>query len=277
MNKIKAFLTKRIYGIPVGILFALFAGGLLYYAIKMPAAEETVDETDTTENDTAVETGDVEGDTTESGSSNVIFSASPTSQTIVAATATDTNQAWGQRVRAWIVQQGGSVEVAEAVVSKYLNGTSLTAAEAVWKDKAVVQFGFPPEDIDYAKSQTATTTYTGPASKQGTPPLTHTVKGTTDNTWFELSRLYYGTTDAEAIRLLHSANPGLQSSTTKPFAVGTKVKIPKWHAPTWYRATTATRTAAAIAKKNGTTSGVIEALNPSLKFPVKAGTRVRVS
>lgn len=278
MEKLKALFTKRVAGVPVGVFFVLMAGGLVWLAFKVPSAS-TGDETDTT--DAAATDTDTSGEDVPAGdatATNPVFVANTTPSTVATTAdsgAQDTNELWGNRVRPWLVGQGATIDMASAVVSKYLAGQSLTAEEGKWRDMAVEHFGFPPENVDYAATASAVTTYSGPASRQGTPPLKHTVKGTTDDTAAELARLYYGSPLADDINLIAAANKG-DAKPTGPYPVGTKVNIPKHTNPVYYRATSATHTDYAIAKKNGTTAAALMALNPTLKWPIKVGQLVRV-
>jgi hypothetical protein len=198
------------------------------------------------------------------------------------------------------------------MLSGYLKGESLTMEQTTIRDKAIRQFGFPPEPIDYAPpiapdptvppvtdalpvtppvppvaglpatgTDTAppnanpATGYTGPPTKQGTPPLTHQTRGKSDDSPAELSRLYFpGYNIDQARALIRGANPAL--AVNQPFPIGTRVKIPAWVNPAYFKATSAARNATQIAVKNGTSAAHLRDLNPGMVFPVKVGTRVRV-
>lgn len=274
MDGIREFFSKRVLGIPVGVFALLFAGSLLFYAIRMPKTATAVAAPDT-EADTDELAGDV------AGLDNPVFAATPTiyqpsGPSVTATPQADTNELWGRRVQEWLVSQGASVDVAQSVVYKYLSGVSLTATEVTWRDKAVKQYGFPPETVDVVAPTptppTANPVYNGPAVSQGKPPLVHTVKGNSDNQASELARLYWGSNSPDAVRKMRANNTTL----VEPYATGTKVKISQTFTPVYFKATAATHTLYDIARKNGTTAPAVTALNPNMHFPVAAGARVRV-
>ena len=154
-----------------------------------------------------------------------------------------------------------------------MNGESLNTKQKEARDKTVSHFGIPPQSIPSTTVTTKkTTSSNAPASKQGDPPLRHTVMGTRDNTPAELARVYYGTTNQDAIEKIKSAN----TTMVVPYAVGSKVWIPAKYEPHYFKATAHIDTQYEIAKRNGTTAAKVEALNPHMHFPVKAGTKVRV-
>lgn len=261
--------TYRIGGIPiVYIALPLVLVGL-YLAIKSkPTPEETVEPQD----------GDAAGGDASTDETQPIFVARPvgTSDAVVASvtqTATsDTNDAWARRCIEWLIANGTTIQTATSAIQKYLNGDALSFEEGQARDAAVKQFGLPPEEIPLGG---AVGKFSGQATKQGVPPTTHEVKGSRDDTFTELALLYYNRNDRDTIEQLRAANLSLAGGGA--FPPGTKVTIPKYHNPKFYKATSATRTAAAIAAKNGISQTVLVTLNPSTKFPVKVGTRVQVS
>lgn len=264
---IQTFMQKKVAGIPVMWLALGIAVIAVYGALQLKATPDTPDET-------TDETGsDVEGDQ-DIDTSQPVFQATPVitqpSGVSVAATPQqDTNELWGRRAIEWLTANGFTLQVASNAIDKYLNGQNLSYNEGQARDKAVGQFGLPPEGILPTTTSAAPVT---PATTQGQPPLTHTVKNSRDNTSKELARIYYGLTNTAAVNLIDAANVGKP----QPYPVGSKVRIPAWREPKFYRATAATRTLSAIARKNDTTSPKVQELNPRTHFPVKAGTRVRV-
>lgn len=249
---------RKVYGIPILFVVLVVIGVVLYarFGVKDAAPIEPVTEDYTGED----ESGDVGGD------APAVFVATPTSA--AATVAPDSNDAWGKRAVEWLIAQGASPAGASNAIARYLAGESLSQTEGGYRDKALKQFGLPPEGIIISQ----TLPYSGPAATQGTPPCSHKVRSKSDNTFLELSRLYYGRTDGDSVRFLSAANP----TVTDPLPVGTVVKIPKLHEPRYYKATSANKSARAIARANSTTVTMIHNLNPGMKFPVKVGTRVRV-
>jgi len=256
--------SRKVAGVPIVWVAAIVMVALLYGAIRMkPAADVSGDPEESTED----ESGDFNTDQPVFAATPVIMQ--PSGPSVASTPMEDTNELWGRRAIEWLTANGFSLTMATTAVAKYLDGSALTFEEGRARDKAVAHFGLPPEGI--------LTTSTGrapesPASTQGTPPTTHTVRGSRDNTTAELARLYYGIANADAVNLIDAKNPTL----VKPYPKGTRVRIPAFRQPRYYVATSATRTLYAIARKNGTTPQAVSELNPGMKFPVKVGTRVRV-
>lgn len=266
---LKTLTSKKVAGIPVIYIVLVLAAAALYGAIRMPKREDAPEE-QAEELDYASEPGgDIEG-----AVQQPVFIANPA---VAVSGVPDTNELWGRRAVEWLIGSGASVSAASTAITKYLEGETLSYDEGVLRDKAVKNFGIPPEGIIATSTapKPATPTpggYKGPGSRQGVPPTTHTVTGKSDDQWLELTRLYYNRTGEPAIRLLIAANPNLK----KPFPKGTRVHIPAFHEPVYYRTTSATRTLHAIAQKNGTTPVKVRLLNPGFAWPARIGARVRV-
>ncbi len=255
---------RKIGGIPVVYIGLVVALVVLYAAIRLPKATPTED--------------DIEGDAEEElatdaevnivqGTQQPVFMANPVTAPVTNVTE-NTNETWGMRARDYLAANGATPTQATTAITKYLNQETLSITEGALRDKAIKHLGFPPEGI----IATSTMGYTGPASAQGTAPTTHTVKGKSDDTFRELARLYYGLDNADAVNLLNAKNPTL----TEPLRVGARVSIPKFTRPRYYKSTKAKNNLYEIAKVNATTAAAITELNPGMKFPVSAGTRVRV-
>jgi hypothetical protein len=286
---IKSLTEKKVKGIPVIYIILVVVVVALAGAIKLKPAKDAETPTDSGESDAAGDLPDT---------SQPVFSATPTItqpsgvvSSITSVSGADTDTLWSRRAIDWLRQNGFSLEIATSAITKYVGGQPLSTAEASARDKAVAQFGLPPETIPDTSTTVdtpvpdpvvtpdptdlpTTPNYNGVASKQGVPPLNHIVKGTSDDTFSELSQLYYGKVGDGSINLIQSYAP--QYGRYQAIPVGTSVHIPRFVDPKYYVATSATHTAAAIAAKNGTTRERILGLNDTLNFPVKAGTRVRV-
>jgi hypothetical protein len=273
----KSLTDKKVAGIPALYLILGVTVIALYGAIKIKPAPAPADAGADTGADTAGDLPDT---------SQPVFTATPTITqpsgvvtSVSAASGPDTDDLWKRRAIDYLRQNGYTLDLATSAINKYLDGQALTVTEAGARDKAVALFGLPPEGIPDTSTTPRTTSlpttpnYNGPASRQGVPPITHIVRGKSDDSYDELSRLYYGRTGASENLLIRSYNP---SHLSGPFPVGTSIKIPRYVEPKWYNATSATRTAAAIAQKNGTTPRRIHDLNLRKQFPVRPGTRVRV-
>lgn len=271
MEQIRALMARKIAGVPVILIAVLVMGGLLYAAVRMrPAPEE-----EPIESDEDIPAGDTVGDT-----DVPVFEATPviyqpSGGSVASTPMQDTNELWARRATEWLIANGETVNDAQKAIQAYVNGETLSIDEGRIRDRAVGQFGLPPEPFDYGGQKPPKTPgpYKGPFTSQGKPPLTHTVKGKSDDTPAELARGYYGTEREGFQLLIQSANT---TAGPGPWAPGTKIRVPEAHKPRFYKATRATRTIWAIARKNGVTVSRIETLNPGVDFPVKPGKRVRV-
>lgn len=148
MEKFKAFATKRVAGVPVLVFVAIFMGGLLYYAIKMKPAEPIPVVTD-------AEAPEGDGDYFSGDTSQPVFAATPTimqpsGPSVSATPMADTNELYGRRVTEWLIANGSSYTAVHGMVSKWLDGESLTAEEDKMRAKAVAHFGLPPESVAFA-------------------------------------------------------------------------------------------------------------------------------
>lgn len=270
LDRVEEIAGRKVAGVPIGVLGVLGGGSLLYYAVKMNKADPPAVA------DTGVPGGD-QADT-QDGYEGFQATGAPNywgtgalvgpAGSAVSANVQDTNDAWVRRGVEWLIANGTSVSAASAALNKYVDGEPLSFQEGAIRDRAVAQFGLPPESAPISP----VAPYKGPATKQGTPPLDHVVKGTSDSSFGALAMLYYGFSNAASRNLVEASNPGLG----EPFRPGTAVKVPRFHEPKFWKATRSHTNLYEIASKNGTTPAVILSLNPGLKFPVKPGTRIRV-
>lgn len=188
-----------------------------------------------------------------------------------------TNDTWASKGAVWaandstLSQEGVTASVALGALTKYLNGTDRSYDEQAIVDAVIKANGLPPESINPAGKIGLQQ-----AVKQFTVfPGKHTVKGTQDDTYKELCKLYYNNFEVPTINLMRGANPSLPSD--GPFPAGTVVNVPVLHAPKFMTSTAALNTLTTIAKKNGISTATLQYLNPGMKFPIKAGLSVRVA
>lgn len=264
-----ALAKRKIAGVPLPIAGGVLAAGAAYAAWKTTRVPSDPAE-DVPEGDAS---GNAEGDSADGGQPIFLATApgaiNGTGSTVTSANTQDTDEAWKRRAIEWLVAQGNDPSTASRAMSKYLNGSQLSFDEGALRDAAIGQFGLPPESVPTGKTQV----YKGPASKQGEPPLSHVVKGTSDDSFGELARLYYGMAGEQNANLIEAANAGVNG----PFPVGATIRIPRYRNPKYVRATAHTRSLIDIARKNGTTPARIKELNGDREFPAKVGTRVRVA
>lgn len=264
-------LTKKVGGVPVVYLAALFVGILVVIAWRMkPAADQSGDPA----------TGDdVEGDPSLANGVPV-FIANPTPPYSTPDPATtdpvtvDDNNRWAKRATEWLVATGqANGGDAQLAMNEYINGAQLSYAQGKLRDAAIKQYGIPPEPLTPGGTSAPNTIPT----KQGNPPTTHVVKGSNDNDFWKLAKLYYGSDHYDYVNTLEVANLSIRKGRNH-LPVGTSVKIPKYGAPKYFLTNIAGMSAQQIAQKNGTTAAAITEFNDSIKFPVaRKGTRIRVA
>ena len=185
----------------------------------------------------------------------------------------ETNSTWLKKAVEARVKEGASAGTVQNALQAYLAGAQLTYAQGQERDRAIKTFGLPPNPPDQTNPVGAPA---APAKSQGPLPRGHKVTNGNDDTYAEIARIYYPTADSASVTLIANANRSRLTG-TGPFSPGTIVQVPKYSVPKYYTSTKKTDTAAEIAKKNATSSSAIITLNPGMKFPVKAGTRVRVA
>ncbi len=259
-------LPKKIGPVPIVLIPVAVLLGFGYSVYRSKTAEPVED------------VPEAEGDAADDAALNPIFTANPQiTAPAVAATVDVVNdlETWRNNAITWLQQNREyAPSAAQALVLAYLDSASLTVKQRKDIDDAMRVVGNPPE-IPAAGGTVQSPA--APAKRQGTPALTHTVKGPNDNTVGKLSVLYYSRGDGDAKNLIYASNGNNAAVRSgNPMPVGTRVKIPKLVTPKYYKATPAVNTAYSIAAKNGITVAYLYGLNPALRFPVKTGTRVRV-
>lgn len=287
MESIKALMSKKVAGIPVIYIVGLFVAILAVVAWRMkpaadPAVETPVDAGGTGE-------GDVTGDPAYPGGAPT-FVANPAPGYLSpdanqGPSSIDDNLKWQRRSIEWLVGNGhASVDQATLALQKYLAGDHLSVNEGKLRDLAISHFGLPPELPTSGGTDEPTPTLPVVPSPPVTPvttipPRFHTVKGGSDNTWTKLVKIYYNRTDNESIDYLQSWNVRSGAPHQGTIPTGTKIWVPIYQNPRWIKATATMRTAADIIKKNQplNSTAMLMELNDGMKFPVKIGTRVRVS
>jgi hypothetical protein len=272
MASFQEIAQKKIAGVPVLYLAGAFVAILAIVAWKMkpstPPEEPRGDES-TTPGNVPTDEGDVDySGLATNGTVTVVQGTPATAQDA----AKQTNDDWEREAVNFIVDSGlASPGVAQTAIHKYLEGSDLSYEEGQLRDAAIKKLKLPPEPL-----YTVGVTGTEPARRQaGTLPGAHTVKGSNDNTAAKLATLYYGNGDAIHAATITAANTRYgPTGTTYP--AGTRITIPQWYTPYNYTATKTINTATKIGAKNGLSAAQVQALNPSMKFPVSAGTKVRV-
>ncbi len=273
------FMRRRVVGVPV--MYWLL-GGVGVLAIVAYRMRTTSDNSADSEPD--VPLGDQQNDTA-TGDPDADYSPFNTRASIVAnpidRVPVDqpeiemTNALWLKKAVEWRVSKGQSGGTVQAALQAYLNGDRLTIEQGQERDLAIKEFGLPP-DPPSTTSTDPTPVMAAPAKAQGPLPRYHTIINSNDDSYAKLASIYYPTSNADSVNTIERANIGKLSG-VGPFRSGTRVYVPVYRVPVYYTSTKKTNTAAEIARKNGTNTAALYALNDRMKFPVKAGTRVRVA
>jgi hypothetical protein len=249
---------KKVAGVPVLYL----AGGaavilaVVAWKMKSTTTPDAVPTGDTASDPAAaggVDAGDYSGLATQ-GTVTVVQQPNQT----VPDDTVKTNSTWVRDGANWYATvKGGSGSQALSALTKYVNGTDRSYDEQSIVDTVIKEKGLPPDDIDPGGNVLGQ-----PAKKQfDAPPGVHTITGSSDDQWAEIAALYYGNGSAENQDLLQFANPNLGSS-AGPFAIGTKITVPAYHAPKYYTVPGRTPlTWASVASKNGISEVQLKNLN----------------
>lgn len=181
-----------------------------------------------------------------------------------------TNDDWVKEGAVWLEQNKDvSGTDALAALNAYINGQDRTFDQNNWVNAWIKQDGPPPDGVAEGGS-----VGNKPAVRQiPTLPGYHTVQGNTDDSYGELSVLYYGQSNQANIDLLQAANTSLPPN--GPFAVGTRVFIPAYHNPQYYT-TPRAMTSAQIGSANGISVQQIAVLNNTSRSSWPKGAKVRV-
>lgn len=276
MNNLKEFFGKKVAGIPMLYIVAVVVGIFAFVAWKLKPASTPLDATDATATGadasdiSAVTTGDLAGSVYDSLKTAGTVVVAPSTDTVDTPVAVKTNATWLNEGVAWLqAQDRATGSAANTALSKYLAGQDRSYDEQYLVDLWYKQGGPPPDGVEPAGTIGAK-----PAQKQGTPPLAHVVKGSSDNSYGDVAMLYYGHNEQTTYDLVQAANP--QLGLTGPFAVGTKINIPAFHVPKLYTLPS-DMTASQIAGKNGITGYQFGALNNTSRTQFKKGEKVRVA
>lgn len=288
MDRLKELLQKKVVGVKVLYLALVFVLVLLFMAWRMKNAGVPDDTTDGSESDTEATDNESTGDDSQPG-----FTATPdpttgtntntgggdgSSPAFPAEETPDDNAKWGRRAMEWLHGHGATVDQATSAIQKYLDGDQLSYSEGLLRDKAVNQFGYPP-DIPVsggtASKPPAKNTKNTPTQK---PPLVYTVVAGGPRSYSGLAQKFYGSSAATYIDLIQAANTKLGHSAPKGgWKNGTRVFIPAKRTAKYYTANKGHLTAASIASANGISVASLHELNDTVRFPVKSGKKVRVA
>lgn len=265
MATFSEIVQKKVFGIPVVYLGLAAALGLALLAWKIKPTAVAPDTAAPVE-------PEAEPDTSGLVTTGTVVVA-PQDQPDVPVVQ-QTNEDW---VRAGADYAANDAKVATygdalAALTAYINGEDLSFDQGKIRDAVLSKLKAPPEPLGKIGI-----TASQPAQKQFNEfPGKHTVKGANDNTPTKLATLYYGNSDANHVNLIVSANYNLGPATTT-YNPGTVISIPKWTTPRYFVVTKGKEYPTTIAGLNGVSYAQIIGLNPSIVFPAKDGTKVRVA
>lgn len=214
------FFQRKIAGVPMLYLlagFVLILVVLAWTAKPKVTASESADGADSTDNYAPNIQRESVIPPVPVGTVNSIESG----ETLTGNSSISTNDEWLSRAVMFLADKGYSPGTAQLALSTYLDGGELSFDEGKMRDLAIREFGVPPYPVNVGSTRPDI------ARKQGPIPRNHTVKNSNDDTAFELARLYYGRTDATAIKAITDANNG---ATT--WQVGDTPRIPALPIPT---------------------------------------------
>lgn len=281
VDKIKELMQKKVGGVPVLYLIAAGVLVLAIYAWRMkPQADFTDDNSDVQ--------GDAESASTlpDEGGSAYDSLATQGTVTVVQQPSTSTqpstektNSDWVKEGAEWAVlpTSGLNVSGAEAnqALSLYLQGADLNYAQTQIVNAVTKEKGQPPDGV----GATGKLTLTAPdaaATRQVTSfPGWHTVKGSNDNTYNKLCRLYYGNDSQATLDTMQYHNV-MRVGTGGTFAPGTRIYIPEQRSPKLFVTTKSVHTSQQIAAKNGISTAQLIALNNTERGNWPVGVAVRV-
>lgn len=204
--------SKKIGPVPVIYIAAGFVAILAVVAWRM---KTTPDNT----GDPVVDAGDAATDDP--------YDAFETTGTVIAAPSStvtppptiDTNEQWARAGAEYLLSKKmTSAGNALIVMTKYVNGATLSYEEGEMRDAVISAIGYPPEPLENTSAVLAHT-----ARKQFTAfPGQHRVTGPADNSLSKIAALYYGTTGGRPMVSLAADNPTLGPGT---LTVGTIVTV----------------------------------------------------
>lgn len=263
---------KKVFGVPV--LYLGLLAVVVFAVVAWKLKPTKTDPATGTENTTPDNVPGADEASLYSGfgatSNSPATSSVPTAPEVVQ----PTNDDWAKKSIEWLVAQNkaGGGEAQAAIVA-YLNGEDLSFEQGQLRDDAIKQFGTPPEPLGVIGQ-----TGMQQAQKQFTSfPGKHVVKNSNDHTAAQLATLYYGSAGPDFIALIEAQSGNNRYGTTGVYPVGATIGIPMPVQPKYFTAVKGVTSAAQIGGKNGVSSNTILVFNPTLRFPVKIGTKVRVA
>jgi hypothetical protein len=265
------FAAKKVLGVPVLYVVgaAVIILAIVAWKLKPAAGSTQAEEAPADAADTEKDIPDPYDGFETQGTVVVSPTPTPAPDPNLSNQSITTDSQWITRGINLLVQDKGvSGTEAAAALNKYLNDQDRTYDENDWVNYVIKQLGPPPDGGGGGGG----TVGAKPATKQfTTPPGTHTIQGGTDNSYGALAALYYNSSAQDRIDLLQAAN--VAAGKAGPWPTGTKITIPAYHPPKYYKVPAGGETADTIVKKNGLTLQQLGVLNLPGDTSYKGSTR----
>lgn len=266
------FWNKEVFGIKYLYLALLGVGIIAFIAwrIKPVSGDSSEPTAATDENATSEVGGDLGADYSALATTGTVTVQQAGEPTIVTPVTPQTNEKWVRDGVNWLVSKGlATGGNAQTALQKYVDGDQLSFDEGKLRDAWIAQGGAPPET--FSNGGTAAAPPTAP-KRNGTPPTTHTVSGTADNTIDKISQLYYGASDNNHTGYVRIHNPQWIGAT---IPVGEKVFVPAYVKKTYITPRPMTsKEVAAAAKVNGNMVLELNKATPAYVFPAKTAVLI---
>ena len=144
---------KKVLGVPVLYLIGGFVAILAVLAWRMKATPKTAPATDPNATDQSTPAGTIGGTI-----GGAVYPNMPTGTVITPPPGSMIpdpstvpyvdNSTWIRKAVAWLISNGENPGTAQTALQHYLAGSDLTYSEGAIRDKAVRQFGLPPDIVD---------------------------------------------------------------------------------------------------------------------------------
>jgi hypothetical protein len=270
------FLKRKVFGVPVVYIGGLFVAFLAFIAWRMKpnmsSASDGSTDTDATSKDAITGADNPYDMFKTTGTVTVQQGSDPATVTPIG---NRNNEAWARQSAEWLTANGTASDVALTTMMKYVNGEQLSIPEGQLRDRAVKQFGYPPEAFTTGGTAPNTPVASAPAGRQfSSASGIHYVKGESDNTYAKIAALYIGT-GQDYTNFLSAHNEQLPANGT--LQTGIAVKVPKYETKLYQVPAGTQMNAAQIASKNGASAEFISRLNNApASYVWGPGRQVRV-
>jgi hypothetical protein len=154
-EQVNGLLHKKVAGIPLVYIGVILAAFIIVFVVRSRKSKTTPATPDA---------ATVQGDGT--STDQPAFFVPPTNTSVNAANVPgaattsvgstgmampQTNDQWANEATSWLLGQGFTIDVAGPAIQNFIDGNPMASTDQVTaRDKAVAQFGLPPEGVKYA-------------------------------------------------------------------------------------------------------------------------------